>query len=209
MRNIKNFIILFLVAALLILAAYFYGGFKAEQELKKQKEVITSQVILERVKQQHFLVTKTLIASNDVEIVLENSEGWKDFFTGDKIKAQGDVRVDIGVDLENFNANDIVIDHVNEDVVVYLPKAGILNSSLSGDLDVESKKGVWTGIKDFFSGEKSDDYNRASRELISQGEKAALSQDQLFAEARQSTARLIELIIKSGLPDYSIEIKEK
>ncbi len=209
MRVIKNSLIIFLLALVLFFSAYYYGGFKAKKELRKEKEVITSQVILDKVQDQYFLVTKTLLVDDAVEIAMQGSDDWKDVFTGDKISAQGTVRVDIGVDLDYFTANDIVIDHINRHVVVYLPEARILDASIKDDIDVRTEKGIWTSIKDLFANDSSEDYNRAARELIAQAETATKEQKDVFVEAREAGVNLVELVVDSYLPEYELEIKQK
>lgn len=209
MKLIKTTLTLFLLLVILMGTAYFYGGYKAKKEARKEREVITSQVIFDKIKDQYFLVTKTLLVSEKIEIEVQNSEGWKDFFTGDKLSAEGSVRLDVGVDLAYFSANDIVINHINKDVIVYLPGARILDASIKNDINVETQKGVWTGIKDFFAGDKNEDYNRAARELIAQAEIAVNKQTDVFFEAREAGSKLVELVINSYLSGYSLEIREK
>lgn len=209
MRAIKNFLIIFLLVLALFFFSYYYGAHKAKQELRKEREVITSQVILDKVQDQYFLVTKTLLVDDAVEIAIKGSDSWKDAFTGDKISAQGTVRIDIGVDLDYFTANDIVIDHINRHVVVYLPEARILDASIKDDIDVMTKKGLWTSVKDLFANDDGEDYNRAARELIAQAETAAKDQKDVFVEAREAGVDLVELVVESYLPEYELEIKEK
>lgn len=193
----------------MIFSAYHYGSYKAKRTIEKNKEVISSQIILDRIKDRYFLVTKTILADEKVEIIVNDTGGWKGLITGNKINAQGTVRADIGIDLDYFSANDIVIDHVNKNVVVYLPEARILDASIKNDIEVRTEKGLWTGIRDIFSGDKDEEYNRAARELISQAEKAIEKQSDVFMEARESGAKLVRLVIDKYLPDYKVEIKNK
>lgn len=209
MKAIKKIITIIILLIVISIGFYNYGLFKARDEYKNESRVVTSQMILDKIQDRYFLVTKTILWNGEVEVILDNAAGWKEIFSKDRITAQGDVRVDVGLDLDYFTANDIVIDHVNKNVVVYAPKAEILDASVKNDINVQNETGLWTGIKDFFSSDKENDYNIAAKELIYQAEVAVNSDEQNLIEARESGIKLIELTVDSYLPDYKLEIKDK
>ena len=70
MRAIKNFLIFLMLAIVFLGIAYYYGSFRAKQEINGNKELVTSQIILERIQDRYFLVTKTVLWSGEAEKTL-------------------------------------------------------------------------------------------------------------------------------------------
>jgi bacillopeptidase F (M6 metalloprotease family) len=150
-----------------------------------------------------------MFLDTQAEITVSDPSGWKGFFVGQRIKAQGVVRVDVGVDLKKMKPEDIVIDQGAKSVSVYFPAAEIMNSSISGDIDIQNKKGVWTNIKDLFNKEEGADYNLAVNELVSQANAAAKSQEGVFDEVNSGAAGFAVFIVGHLLPGYSVQVGQK
>ena len=205
----KNKIIIsIIIISILFGITYYLGWSHAREKLEGNMPTISSQLILDRIQEQYFLVTKSLFLNTNIDLVIKNEKGWKKFFVADSINAQGVVRVDIGVDLKDIDNNDIFIDHKNKNIVFYLPEAEILDSSLFGDMEIETKKGLWTSIEDFFDGDESEEYNLAARELINQAESLSKTKSEIFQEAHMSSAGLVRLIVHNVAPGYSLELKK-
>lgn len=196
-----------IIGILLILAmggAFLIGKYSAVSSPEYQ---ITEQTIIRQIQDQAFLVTKTLFLDESVTITVAQSQGFKGFFIGDELEARGLVRVDVGVDLQNLAVEDVMVDHQKKQVIVYLPESSILDSSLYGELDVKSKKGIWTSIKDLISDEEGTDYNEALKQVVERGKQSARLQQNVFAEARAGSAGLVSLVVEQLLPEYEVEAK--
>ena len=155
------------------------------------------------------MVTKTLFLDEEVNITIKDVRGWKGFFLGDEIRAQGLVRVDLGVDLSNLSEEDIKVDIENNKIELTIANASILDTSLSGTLDIENQKGIWTNISDFFLENESDDYNRAIEDMIKQTIEAAQEEAKILTEAQDNTVKLLELIVGSSAPDFEVVVVSK
>lgn len=200
---IKYIILLALVLA--VLGAAFWVGRRSVSP--EAQDAVSSRVILEAIQDQAFLVTKTLFLDEEVTITLADPKGWKGFFVGDELNARALVRADVGVDLEKLTEDDIQVDTDAQLIKIRLPDAAILDSSLSGTVEVQSSRGVWTSIRDFFTREDGDDYNRAVQALIAQAEESVVARADIIDSARADTAKLIMWLAGQIVPaSYRVEI---
>lgn len=172
-----------------------------------EEQQISSQVLLKQIQEQAFLVTKTLFLDETVTITVSDKAGWKGIFTGDELQAQGLVRVDVGVDLKSLTTDDIVVDHENRLVSISLPDATILDSSLFGDLEVKSEKGIFTSIRDFFTDKEVDEYNQAVMVLQEQAQQAIQQQADLLGQARVDTLKAVNLLVSGTMPGYRVQVQ--
>ena len=133
MNRIRTILFFFVLALLLFIVVFFYGRFLGKKAglLAGQPQSINSQIILDRITDQYFLVTKTVFADSKVEIETLKSNDWKDLFSGKKVTVRGLVRIDVGVDMKNMQLGNIEVDSFKKIVTISLPHAEILNSSLS------------------------------------------------------------------------------
>lgn len=206
-KKIKTFLYLLLIIIILIISSFFYGRYLGMEKNKLSEKEITSQIVLDRIKDQYFLVTKTMFYNDKIDIVATQNSGWKDFLWGEEITAYGIVRVDIGVDINKMNLSDIDVDAKQKTIKIILPQAEILDSSLDGDLDISTKKGIFNNIGSLFSSDDGEDYNMAVRELIQNAEYNAASNEEVNKEARNAAAQLIELIMNGLKIDYDIVVE--
>jgi hypothetical protein len=130
MNRIKVILFFVIVVLLIFVAAYFYGRNqgKALGVAENQPPVVNSQVILDRITDQYFLVTKTVFVNSKAEIDTPKNNNWTDLFTGKKITVLGLIRVDVGVDMKNMRLENITVDAKNKIVTIDLPHAEILDS---------------------------------------------------------------------------------
>jgi hypothetical protein len=208
LNKIKTFLA---VAGLIILlcAVFYYWGRISAQRQKGVTATVTSQVILEKMAEQSFLVTKTLFLDTKAEILVRDTSGFKGFFVGQKINAQGVVRVDLGENFKKMEPKDIVIDQAGKKLIVYLSGAEILDSSIFGDIRIENRKGLWTNVKDLFNDDKSFEYNLSANELIAQANFAAKDKGDFLAAADQATSQFIAHMAGDLLPGYAVEVRKK
>ena len=101
MNRIKIILIFIVIALLLFAAVFFYGRYEGAQAalLKARPATVSSQIILDQITSQYFLVTKTVFADSKVEINTPKNNNWTDLFVGKKIIVDGVIRTDVGVDI--------------------------------------------------------------------------------------------------------------
>jgi hypothetical protein len=208
LKKIKNLLAVLGLIIVLCVGFYYYGRLKG-LTAKQSKPVVSSQIILDKIVEQSFLVTRTLFLDSKAEIKIQEANGWKGFFVGQTINAQGTVRVDVGVDLKKMKPEDIVIDVKNKTVNVYLPAAEIMDSSIFGNVEIQNKKGVWTNVKDLFNNDKSEDYNLAVNELVSQANAAAKSKENIFQEVNTGASSFAAFVVGNLLPGYTVQVGQK
>ena len=209
MKGMRTILIFVVIGFLLLLAVFFYGRHQGKQAgLAENRPVnVTSQVILERISDQYFLVTKTVFVDSRAEIETPKTNDWRDLFVGKKITVLGLVRVDVGLDMKNMRLENIVVDHQRKTVTISLPHAEILDSSLSGELDLTADNSIVEKIKNLLKNTQNEDYNLALQTLINNAKKEVTANESIFAEARSDSAKLVELIVSSMLNDYQLIIK--
>ena len=209
MNRIKVIVIFVVIALLILVAVFFYGRYqgKIAANLENRPSVVNSQVILERITNQYFLVTKTVFLNSKVEIDTPKNNDWTDLFTGKKLTVMGLVRVDVGVDMKNMRLENIIVDHQKKLVTISLPHAEILDSSLSGELDFAVDKSIVEKLKGLLKNTQNDDYNLALMTLIERANDQVTADESIFNSAREDSAKLVQLIVSGMLKDYQVVIK--
>ncbi|MFA6514293.1 MAG: DUF4230 domain-containing protein [Patescibacteria group bacterium] len=209
MNRIKVIVIFFVAALLILVAVFFYGRYqgKVAANLENRPPIVNSQVILERITNQYFLVTKTVFLNSKVEIDTPKNNDWTDLFTGKKLTVMGLIRVDVGVDMKNMRLENIVVDSSKKLVTISLPHAEILDSSLSGELDFAVDKSIVEKLKGLLKNTQNDDYNLALITLIERANNQVTADESIFNSAREDSAKLVQLIVSGMLKDYQVLIK--
>jgi hypothetical protein len=209
MNRIKTILFLVIIALLILVAVFSYGRHQGKKVglVENKPSVVNSQVILDRITNQYFLVTKTVFVNSKAEIDTPKNNNWTDLFTGKKITVFGLIRVDVGVDMKNMRLENIVVDSKNKIVTINLPHAEILDSSLSGELDVVADKSILEKIKGVFKNTQNEDYNIALKTLIDSANSQVIANESIFEQARTDSVKLVTLIVTSILNDYQVVIK--
>lgn len=209
MNRFKIILFFVVIFFLILLAVFFYGRHqgKVAAELEYRPPIVNSQVILERITNQYFLVTKTVFVNSKAEIETPKNNDWTDLFTGKKLTVLGLIRVDVGVDMKNMRLENILVDSRNKIVTVSLPHAEILDSSLSGELDLVADKSIVEKLKGLFKDTQNEDYNLALTTLIANANSQVIADETIFNSAREDSAKLVHLIVASMLEDYQVIIK--
>ncbi|OIO52073.1 MAG: hypothetical protein AUJ19_02710 [Parcubacteria group bacterium CG1_02_58_44] len=161
--------------------------------IQEEQVAITSLAILERISDQYFVVTKSVYVDQKSEIVVDTGSKWSNFFWGQTVKADGVIRVDVGVDMSQLTEKDIVVDQEAKTVRVDVPPADILNASQYGDIEVESQQGV---LKYVLDNDPNEDHNRALEQLIAAAKESVRQDSQMFEDARDDAAKLLRLIVE-------------
>jgi hypothetical protein len=208
MNRIKIILLFVIIALLIFVAVFFYGRYQGKKlGIAESKPIVNSQVILNRITNQYFLVTKTVFVDSRAEIDTPKNNNWTDLFIGKKITVFGLIRIDVGVDMKNMRLENIVVDSKNKIVTISLPHAEILNSSLSGELDVTADKSILETIKGLFKNTQNEDYNIALKTLIDSANSQVMADESIFESARTDSVKLVTLIVTSMLSDYQVVIK--
>lgn len=209
MSRIKVILFFVIVVLLILVATFFYGRYQGKQlgVTDNKPSIVNSQAVLERITNQYFLVTKTVFVNSKTEIDTPKNNNWTDLFTGKKITVYGLIRVDVGVDMKNIRLENITVDSKNKIVTITLPHAEILDSSLSGELDVVADKSILEKIKGLFKNTQNEDYNMALKTLINSANNQVMGTESIFEEARLDSVKLVTLIVTSMLTDYQVVIR--
>ena len=209
MNRTKIILFFILVVLLLFIAVFFYGRYLGKQAAQSDLKSfdVSSQIILDKITNQYFLVTKTVFADSKAEIETSKNNNWTDLFVGKKITVRGLIRVDVGVDMKNLRLENIVVDTRQKTVTINLPHAEILDSSLYGELDVDEDKAILEKLKGIFEDTKNEDYNLALQTLIDNAKSQVTADENIFNEARADSVKLVELIVTGMLKDYQVVIK--
>jgi len=154
-------------------------------------KVVTPTTILERISDQSFLVTKSVISTESVTITIDQGSSWSNFWWGHKITAEGLIQTDIGVDLSKLVKEDIQVDNDNKVISINLPQAEIYNSSIEGPIEVSTRSGI---LKKLLSSNTNEDYNLALEELSSSAEETVDEDQELFENSQSSTLDILQSI---------------
>lgn len=185
------------------IVAFFYGRATKENELENKPVEVTNQIVVDRITNQYFVVSKTVFLDQTSEIKIQENSNWSDILWKKTLTAEAIVRVDVGVDMEKLSSDDIEVDKEQKTITIRLPKASVLDSSLYSELQVESESGIITSIENLFK-DGTEDYNLAVETLTSEAQSSVEADDELLEEAENDSIKIIELILKET--GYIIEV---
>lgn len=193
MDNLKKILVVTLIVIAVAISAFLGGQFfQRSSERQTREQTVTSQTIVNRIQEQAFLVTKTVYIDQESEIVIDRGSDWSNFWWGQTITAEGLIRSDVGVDLSKVTAESIVVDHDQKTITISVPAAEILDTSLSGEIEVVTKSGI---LKKLLLNDTNADYNLALSQLTTDATAAVNADEALFVEARNSTTSMLELLL--------------
>lgn len=190
----------FILAAFLVVVLLGGGitiGWMLNREAKVDRQ-ISSQTILNALRERGFLVTETSVSTVAATIKTGETSVWKKLLWGQEVRASAVVEVNMGVDLAKTKAEDIEVK--SNKVVVNIPQAEIFNSRLVGDVNVENTQGILKRLL-----QNDDGYNQAMAELIKQAETAA-SSSQIMEAANNKAKEEIQRLVGYMAPEKTIEI---
>jgi hypothetical protein len=170
-------------------------------EKKPETVKISSRIVVEEITKQYFVVTKTVYLDQTSQIVVDQGSSWSNFWWGQTIEARAPMKVDVGVDLKELKEEDITVDNENMVIKIRIPEASILSTSLAGEIEVETSKGV---LRKIFNNNTNDDYNQALNTLTNDANNSVKEDTELFNEARNDSIKLLSIIVKDL--GYTIEI---
>lgn len=188
---------------LLPIAAFilFFGGLFIGYKIftPKQKEEITSNVVLTALQSQGFLVSQNYIFNQTVTIDRSTGSQLKDIFLGQTIEANANMKVSSGVDLQKLTAEDIII--TDNAVRIVLPNIETQSTELLGNIVLTNKQGIIKRIVD-----NDDGYNAALMQLKAEAMKA-VDAPELREEAKNNAQKEIKKFIQFIDPQKQITIQ--
>jgi len=178
-----------------------YSGWPAKKAVQPA-ETVHAQTILTALKDQGFLVTQSIISTQEATIKRSTGSALKDFFVGQTIRARGTMETNLGVDLSQLSEEDVQVN--GSHITVLIPATKLFNTRLLGDIEVENSQGI---IKRVF--QPDDGYNAALAELTSLAEGVA-KDESILTNAQERSKEEIQRLVKLLLPPAArIEIKIK
>ncbi|KXK25732.1 MAG: hypothetical protein TR69_WS6001001538 [candidate division WS6 bacterium OLB20] len=192
---------LLLSVCIFIAGGMLLGGSEAPPQ-PEQVRVVTSEIILEKITTEAFLVTKTVFLDQEKTIRIDQGSDWSNFWWGQTIEAEAIIRVDVGVDYQKVGPEDIVVDNEAKTVTVNIPEAEILDSSLYGEINAVATNGI---LRQLFANDPNQDFNLALEELDADARLTVERDPDIFAEAEQDSIQLLELLL-SGL-GYTVDVQ--
>lgn len=194
--KIKYFFITITISLLIGFLSGITAGLIAGVKLNKQnnsEQIISSIVVLDKIKDQSFLVTRTIITEQKVEIIIDQGSAWSNFWWGHEITAESLIQVDVGVDLSKITKEDIEVNNTDKLIIVKLPNSEIYDSSLKGEINVSTNSGI---LKKLLATDDNEDYNLALTELTSNAKEAVEQNEELLEEAKTSTLSILQAIFQ-------------
>lgn len=165
------------------------------------RENVTRDVVLERISKGFFAVTRTVYLDEEVKIDVQRASDWDEFLWGKSINASARVRADVGVDLEKLTRDDIEVSESQKLITIRLPKAEILDISLTEKLVVDTEGTILTRL---FDSDRNTDYKLAQAELISTSRNLIAKDEQLLKEAAEGLEPVLGALVYEL--DYKIKI---
>jgi hypothetical protein len=182
------------VALVVGISGFFYGRNTKEAEIDNDQAKITNQIVVDKITDQYFVVTKSIFLDQKTEIIIRENSDWSDLLWKNTVNAEGLVRIDVGVDLQDLESDDVKVNSEEKEITITIPKAEILDASLYSELEVESQSGVITSIQKLFE-DGTDDYNLAVSVLVGQGSDAVNNNLMILTEAQEESTKIIRLIL--------------
>lgn len=149
--------------------------------------VLSSEIILQALKPQGFLVTQSIISNQEVTIDRNSGNVFKDFFLGQTITARGTMEANLGIDLSELDTHDISVGP--ERVTVRIPDVRLFNTRLIGEIEVENNQGIIKRIL-----KPDDGYNESLSALTTATESLAKDAEVLAAARERSKEELHRLV---------------
>lgn len=163
---------------------------------------VTQTTVLEKLQDQAFLVTRTVIADQQVEINIDQGSAWSNFWWGHEVVAEAKMQVDIGVDFLEVEKGDVSVDKSKKIIKIDLPNGEIYNTSVASKIEIETKSGV---LKKILDNDKEEDFNLALSALTEAAEDSVSGDVKLMNEAEKAAFKILQSIFK----DTGYKVEEK
>jgi len=118
------------------------------------------------------------------------------------------MQTDIGIDFANIDEEAISIDNDKKMITIRLPDPEIYNSSLIGDIEVETSSLIF---KKLFDSDNDKDYNLALAQLEKQTNENISKNDEILDTSKPQAIELLNYIFKDtgySITLYQPEVKD-
>ncbi len=153
---------------------------------------VSTQAILQSVSAQGFLITQTVISSQDVTYTVDQGSDWSNFWWGHEITAEATMQSHIGIDLSQMSEKDVVADSRTKTVCFRYPTPEIKETVIIGDIEVMTKSGI---LKKLLASDTNNDYNIALAQLKTNAQKAAATLPNMSGEAFANADKVLSFIV--------------
>jgi len=185
------------IAALILFFGGLFVGYKVFHP--SAKEEVNSNVILTALQSEGFLVSQNYIFNQTITIDRSTGSQFKDFFLGQTIEANANMKVSSGVDLKKLTQNDITV--TDTEIQIQLPAVETQSTELLGNIVLQNKQGIVKRLVD-----NDDGYNAALIELKKEALKASETTE-LRAEAQANSEREIKTFLQFVAPEKAVKFE--
>lgn len=189
----KRTLLLIIILILLLIGIFLSGIFFEKYTSNPARQKLTSVMIVDRINEEAFLITRSVFLDQDIEIVIDAGSDWSNLWWGQTLQAQALIKVSLGIDLKNITSDQIIVNELEKKITIDLPEPTIISKEIIGDIEVNNQQGL---LKLLFDNDTNEDYNLAYSELTTQAEKAIEQKEELFAESKTEALQILELIFK-------------
>lgn len=181
----------------------FFGGLFLGYKIFRPaaKEEITSNVILTALQSEGFLVSQNYIFNQNITIDRSTGSAFKDFFLGQTIEANANMKVSSGIDLKKITQKDIIVSATQ--IEVTLPPVETQSTELLGNIVLKNRQGILKKIVD-----NDDGYNAALTELKKEAMKSVEGAE-LREEAKINAQKEVKKFIGFIDPQKEIIFENK
>lgn len=179
----------------------FFGGLFLGYRIFRPapKEAITSTVVLTALQSEGFLVSQNYIFNQTITIDRSTGSAFKDFFLGQTIEANANMKVSSGIDLKKITQKDITITQTQ--IQIILPPVETQSTELLGNIVLKNRQGILKKIVN-----NDDGYNAALTELKKEAIKAA-EVPELREEAKVNAQKEIKKFLQFVDPQKEVNFK--
>lgn len=179
----------------------FFGGLFLGYKIFRPaaKEEITSNVILTALQSEGFLVSQNYIFNQNITIDRSTGSAFKDFFLGQTIEANANMKVSSGIDLKKITQKDITI--TPTEIQVVLPPVETQSTELLGNVVLKNRQGILKKIVD-----NDDGYNIALAKLKTEALKSVEGAE-LREEAKMNAQKEVKKFIGFIDPQKEVNFK--
>ena len=188
-KKIKKYSYIALALLLLFLLGGFFGyRFASNRAEKIARPEITSEVIVNQLKNEGFLVTQSSVLFERVTIEKKSGNAFRDFFLGQTVNAEALMQVDSGINLLKLTEDNIKV--TATEIRLTLPEVESRSVELMGSINLVNNQGI---VKKLIDDE--DGYNEAIILLKDQA-RATVESEELRSHARAQAKNQVERLVR-------------
>jgi hypothetical protein len=182
-----TFVVVVITILITVIAALLIS--RPNQQVKE----VTNDVVIERIEEQFFAVTKTVYSDQDTNITIERNNDIEEFLWGKEVLAEGRVRVDLGVDLRDVQTEQINLNREDEVIEIETLGPEVLDASITGDIEVETEGTI---ITELFDNTNNEDYQEAITQLQNAAIRSVQDNEELLLKSEESAEQYLNYLFQ-------------